>query len=28
LGYPYGGTAFIFIDEIMVNPPIEIPLKK
>ena len=28
LGYPYGGTAFIFIDEILINPPIEIPLKK
>jgi hypothetical protein len=28
LGYPYGGTAFIFIDEILINPPIEILLKK
>lgn len=27
LGYPYGGTAFIFIDEILVNPPLIQTLK-
>jgi hypothetical protein len=26
-GYPFGGTAFIFIDEILINPPVDIEVK-
>lgn len=26
-GYPFGGTAFIFIDEILINPPVVIEVK-
>ena len=27
-GFPFGGTAFIFIDEILVNPPFIAEIKR